>query len=372
MKLSKTELAALVATYVDGSKISVDTFTATYNNSVGLLDEIARTLSLDSVYTDKLAVFEGNDLEYGKTLQEWASDLILPQDYDETGANTLAPHKSTYRPVSYSFTLGRKYIPQTIYNNDIERAVKNATEFGEIIADKYKRMNDSEVVFKYGLKKQALATLISRCVYNMDASHATAWADADHATLNSLWKATAAATDVYILVKKYKSGDASDFADAVAKGYLIKNDLVEVLAKPVDTTTGEAFIKSLKEQVEIGSDMSEGHSLNGNTLGESPAGLILIVKQGIMPSIEVDVQAGAFNGEKVAAPVEIIRVNDFGNDATGAYAVLMDRRGMRLHNSYRAVRENMNGEGDFLNLFFHTENTVHVSRNTFVRVYKAS
>ena len=37
---------------------------------------------------------------------------------------------------------------------------------------------------------------------------------------------------------------------------------------------------------------------------------------------------------------------------------------------YRAVRENLNGDGDWLNLFFHVEYTCHVSRNTFVKVYK--
>ena len=33
---------------------------------------------------------------------------------------------------------------------------------------------------------------------------------------------------------------------------------------------------------------------------------------------------------------------------------------------------NINGDGDFLNIFRHTEDTAHVSRNTFVRIYQAS
>ena len=49
----------------------------------------------------------------------------------------------------------------------------------------------------------------------------------------------------------------------------------------------------------------------------------------------------------------------------------MDARGIKLHNTYRAVRENLNGDGDWLNLFFHVEYPCHVSRNTFVKVYKA-
>ena len=43
---------------------------------------------------------------------------------------------------------------------------------------------------------------------------------------------------------------------------------------------------------------------------------------------------------------------------------------MRLHPTYNATRENPNGDGDFLNVFKHTENTAYISRNTFLKVYK--
>ena len=161
--------------------------------------------------------------------------------------------------------------------------------------------------------------------------------------------------------------------DAIDGGYIIAYDLVSTLAKPVDTSTGEAFIKQLKADVEVASDYSEGHSLNLNTLGATPEnGLVLVLKQGIMPSIEVDVQAGAFNGEKVALPTQIKVVPNLGSANAKVWGVLIDARGLKLHNTYRAVRENINGKGDFLNMFFHTENTCFVSRNVFVKVYKTA
>lgn len=371
MKLSKAQLASAVATYVKSNVIAIESFSATYNNSVGLLDKIAKTYTIESTYVDKLAIFNGEELEFGKTIEEWKSDLIMPEDYDEVGSGTLAPHKSTYRPVSYSYTQGRKYIPQTIYNNDVERAVNNPAEFASIIADKSKAMYDSETMFEYALKRQALGTLIARCVYAMNPANATVFAAATAMqTVNTLVKEASASTDTYILVKKYGANDASSFADAVAKGFLIKNDLVTEIAKPVDTATGEAFVEKLKKDVEIAEDFSEGHSLNGNTLGSNNP-LVLVALQGIKPVLDVQVLAGAFHEDKVALPADMVTITDFGNDNSGAYAILMDRRGMRAHNSYRAVRENINGQGDFLNLFFHTEWTVHISRNTFVKVYKA-
>ena len=89
-----------------------------------------------------------------------------------------------------------------------------------------------------------------------------------------------------------------------------------------------------------------------------------------MPSIEVPVQAGAFHQDKVALPTKIVVVPDLGSADEDVYGILLDARGVRCHNTYRAVRENVNGEGDFLNMFFHTENTAFVSRNSFVRVYQ--
>lgn len=378
MKLSIAQLSSVLASYVDDNKISVESFSATRNNTVGLLDKISKIFTITTNYVDKLAEFDGEDLSFGKTVEEWASDLILPEDFDSTGANALAPHVSTYRPVFYSYTLGRKVIPQTIRNNDIERAVRFEEQFVSIVADKTKKMYDSETMLKYGIKREALGVLATMCISaetaaNADVTLASTAASISGAhSVNELFYITAA-SKMYILVKPIAASDTLTGATAISGGYLIALDLVKELAKPVDTSTGEAFVEQVKADVEIASDYSEGHSLNGNTLGATPEnGLVLVIKQGIMPSIEVQVQAGAFHQDKVALPTKIIVVPDLGSADSSVYAILLDQRGVRCHNSYRAVRENVNGEGDFLNMFFHTENTVHVSRNSFVRVYKTA
>ena len=370
MKLTLPLLKASITTYVATNKISVETFQETRDNTVGLLDTIGKIFWIPNEYIDKLSLFDGEDLSFGKTIEEWAADLILPEDYDASGEGALKPHRSTFRPVSFSFTLGRKKISQTIDYNDVERAVHNEAQFAEIIAAKYKVINDSETLMRYQIKKEGLAVLIARCIAQMDASQATAWTDAAHSTVNALFKANANATDVYLLVKPYKQGDADNFADAIAKGFLVKMELVTEIAKPVDTSTGEAFVRQLKKDVEVAGDASEGHSLNGNTLGVVSNQLVLIKGQGIAPILDVDVMAGAFHEDKVSLPAESVTINGFGSDNTGTYAILCDKRIMRLHNTYRAVRDNGNGDGDWLNLFAHSEWTLHVSRNCFVKVYK--
>ena len=377
MKLSLVQLSSVLASYVDENKISVESFSETRANSVGLLDKIGKIFTITTNFVDKLALFDGEDLSFGKTVEEWASDLILPETFDSTGANALAPHDSTYRPVFYSYTLGRKVIPQTIRNNDIERAVHNEGQFISIIESKTKAMYDSETMLKYGIKREALGVLANLCLDAMDSSQA----DATYATTATTISAAASVCDIlyctatskcYVVVKPISANDMT-VAQALSNGYIIAYDLISELAKPVDTSTGEAFIEQVKKDVEVASDYSEGHSLNGNTLGATPEdGLVLVLLQGIMPSIEVQVQAGAFHGDKVALPTEIIVVPDLGQANAKVWGVLLDKRGVKCHNTYRAVRENANGDGDFLNMFFHTENTCHVSRNSFVKVYKTA
>lgn len=378
-KLSYTELKSVVASYVAGTKISVDTFTATRANTVGLLDTLGKIYNNVQNFNDKLDIFNGEDLSFGKTIEEWADDLILPQDYDASGANALTPHYSTYRPTSFSYTLGRKKIPQTIKNNDIERAVHNVGQLVSIVSSKTKAMYDSETMLQYAIKRQALGVLATRCVEAMKQSNATVTLSALSGSISSnvaINQTVAVGTnpyDIYIAVKAIASTDGLTGETAVAGGYLIKLDLTTDIAIPTDDTTGEAFIKQVKSDVEIASDFSEGHSLNGNTLGgNAEAGLVLVMLQGVMPSLEVDTLAGAFNKEQLAIPATIKVIKDFGNADSKIYAMLVDRRIMRNHNTYRAVRENLNGDGDFLNMFYHSENTVHVSRNCFVKIYKKS
>ena len=375
-KLSIALLKSFVATYVADAKISVDNFSVTKDNSVGLLDTLGKIYTNWQNYQDKLAIFDGEDLSFGKTIEEWAQDLIMPQTFDATGANAMAPHDSTYRPASFSFTLGKRTIPQTIRNNDLERAVHNIAQFSDLIAGKTKALYDSETMFRYAIKRQALGVLIARCVAQQnpqspDVTLATEGASISGAhAVNEIFKVTATGKS-YILVKPIASGAGLTGTTAIAGGYLIENKLVEEVAYPEDSETGEDFIQKVKEDVEIAEDFSEGHSLNGNTLGGNPeAGLVLVVLQGVKPALKVKTMAGAFNRDELALPAEMIAVPDMGDADADYFAVLLDARAIRVHNTYRAVRNNENGEGDFLNYFYHTENTAHVSRNVFVKVYK--
>ena len=366
-KLSLEGLKTAVASYVDGSKIAYNSFSATYQNIVGLLDKVGLIETLDTSFFDKLPELDGQRLEAGKTVEEWYQDLIMAVDYnqDVDGSRAMKFYSPTYRPVAWSYSLGKKIIPTSIPNNNIERAVNNLEQFANIVAVATKRLADSKAAWKYQVKREMLGKLCDKC--------AAAYSGATTYVQNS----TVLAEGTY-----YKDGNGAfavcvegqaaavnkAFATLVSEGVLIALNLVEELAIPEDSTTGEAFIKALKVDIEKAQDISEGNSLNGNTIG-AEEGLVLYVKQGVMPSLEVDTMAGAFHLDKLNPNVETKVIKDFGSTTTKAYAILMDRRGAKLHIDYEAVRENFNGFGDFVSLFSHIESTAFLSRNCFVKIF---
>ncbi len=371
MKLSLVELKSAVASYVDANKISVESYSITRDNVVGLVDKIAKIFTLDTSYVDKLSIFDGEDFSFAKDIEEWQQDLIMPSDYSADGSDALSPSYPTYRPPFYSKTLGKKVFKTSIPNNNVERAVHFIEQFNSIISMQSKRLFDSEALWRYEQKREILATMIAE-VGNAYGTTKTFTANTKYDVGEYLRSAASGAgAKVFgIVVKPIAVATAlANWAAAVSGGYVIVYDLVSELAVPTDTSSSEAFIKQLKKDVEVASDVSEGHSLSGNTLGASER-LVLLVKQGVMPTLDVDALAGAFHLDMVAIPAEVHVIKDFGSDNSGVYAMLIDSRSVRLHNSYRAVRENMNGAGDFLNLFLHTENTAHYSRNTFVKIYR--
>lgn len=368
--LTYDELREVVSQYVQEQKLSNPNFVPSFDNLVGLLDKIGKITMISQNYVDKLEILDREFLSYGKTVEEWANDLILPQDYDPEGADALAPYDPSYRPVFYSYTLGKKTFPITRRYNDVERAVHNEGEFVEIIASILKSLFDSERVWRYNVKRGILGK-IAQLAFQLDYGLTEL---GDFATNTAYSVGTiffnGDGTPPYpgVVFREIPATNTKTWDELVSEGYIVVLKSYQKISDITDTTSGEAFVEQLKKDVEIASDNSQGYSFNGNALGAAE-GLVLFVKHGVMPTIDVKVLAGAFHEGRVAVPAEIIPIPDFGEGNDDVIAILMDRRGAGLHPTYRAVREQPNGKGDFLNYFLHTENTGYISRNTFVKVY---
>lgn len=319
-KMTLAGLNSFVATYVGTAK-QAGAWDGTTNNIFGLMDKIGKQITIDGSFEDKLPELDGEDLPYGKTIEEWFVDLILPEDYTvpQDGQTYGVEYKKpSVEQASYCYTLGRRKLATSRPYDDYERAALGATEAANFSTKIVERLYNSESLYKYAQKKQLLANMIAK---------------AEAATNNAT--------------------------------------LVQTIAAPVDTNTAEAFIKQIKEDVETAGFANEGHNLGNCLIGAAPE-MTLLIKKGVMPTIEVDALAGAFNRGDLAIPAKIKVIDDFGNNATGVYAMLVDTRGVKLHNGYRAIRTDEHGGEDFVTFTLHSENTGFISKYTFVKVYKSA
>ena len=369
-QLTLKQLMEVVADYVDVNKLGSTSYELTRDNTAHLIDKIGDIVTIPTNYVDKLEMFNGSPLPYGKDIEEWFQDLILPvsaDDYED--AEALKYFNPTFRPASYSITLGKKTLPLSFKYNDYQRAVLNGANYAEFVAKNAQRLTDSTTIFKYGIKREVLGKIATKAETVMATS--TVFATSTAYAEGTYLKESASSEVRGVVVKEIASTNQSTWAQLVENGSIIPLDLITTIDRPVDTDTGEKFIIQLKKDVEIASDINEGNSFNGNTIGATNAeGLVLLVKQGIMPYLEVQTQAGAFHLDKVAVPTKVVKIKDFGSADDGVYAMLMDARMFRLRIGYEAMRENVNGLKDHITYFKHLETTAFVSNNTYFKVYK--
>lgn len=325
-KMTLSGLRTFAAGYVNASK-QAGAWQASTNNLFGLLDKIGKIVSLKGQFNDKLPELDGDELPAGKTIEETMIDLVLPAVYgtngiaNETNATTegardVVPVYPSVESAAYSYTLGRYKAKITRPYDYIEAGCNTGEQVGELTSDIMWSLESSMSLTRYNLKKYLLG-------------------------------------------------------NAITKALALQVPLAATIAVPVDTTTSEAFIKQVKQDVEDASFANEGHCLSGALIGASPR-LVLYVKKGVMPVVEVDALAGAFNQERLALPCEIKVVDDFGGANAKVWGFLVDPRGIKLHNSYRAIRSKENADGDFVNFVEHEENTGFISKHVFMKVYKTA
>jgi len=316
-KMTLSGLKSAMQTYVASAKQAA-AWSKTTGSFTGLLDKVGKIVTIDGLFGDRLAGYlEGDDLPLGKTVEEYFIDLTLPTTYTNVttdGALAIVPSLPTVESVLYSYSLGRAYVKTTLPFDNFERAMNTNEDTANCAAKIMERLQNSYDMVKYQVKKQLIGNFSEAC-----------------------------------------------YAVATCK---------QVIAKPVDTATGEAFIKQVKKDIEIASLPNE-NSLTANALIGSAPSLVLFVHKGIMPSIEVDTEAGAFNVGKLAIPAKIVVVDDFGTTTNAAkiYALLVDERGLKVHNGYNATRSDENGNGDFINYYRHYELTAFYSKYVYGKVY---
>ena len=315
MALTLETLKTAAAAYVDATKQLQSTYTPTVDDFTNCVCKIGKMTTLYLPIADKLPELSGDNLPYGEIIEEWALTEFLPSPYtyvDQAGKTNA--RRATFDEAVFSYPLQMQKFELGVVRSQFQRVALGERSFTDLVSYTLSTLDSSTNAWNYASKRQLIGNM----------------------------------------------------ATEAAK----KPALVDSIAKPTDTATGEAFIKRVKELVEIAKDMNN-HNLAEHTCGSAPS-LKLYVKQGVMPSLETDVMAGCFQMDKLAVPAEIKTILDFGNADASIYAILVDERAIKLHDDINIVTTDYTAEYDQDNYYRLLKQTGFCSKFAFVHVFKAA
>ena len=315
MALTIETLKDAAGAYVDATKQLQTKFVPTVDDFTKTVCKIGEMKTLYLPHVDKLPELSGDNLPFGETIEEFMVNDFLPSDFVYAdGAARKNATRATFAEAVYSYPMKEQLWELGVPRNQFRRVSLGERSFGDLIASTLSTLDSSANAWNYAAKRQLL-------------------------------------------------GNAAVEAAKIP-------GCTSVLAKPADTATGEAFIKAVKACVEVASDMNDGN-LAQHTAAAAPS-LTLYIKQGVMPSIEVDTMAGAFNEAKLAIPATVKTVLDFGTTDENVYAILVDNRAIKLHDDILTVTSDYEGRMDQDNFYRHQKQTGFISKYGYIHVFKAA
>lgn len=360
------ELQAVVADIMPKGKIAAG-YTPSFNDTTLALNKIGKQWILPQMYENRLSSFIKETLPLGQTVEELFKKLAGLYDYDRTGAKALKPFDPDFMPAVYSYTLPEKVIPVTTRVSEYQSACISDEAYNRLVADIAKSDMDATNVYEYALGRELLARAVQLC----EDTHASSVPTFATKTAYKKGDLVKSGSTFARVISDIPATNSATFDNLLGKS-LIALIFSEVVAKPTDDVTAENFFIKIKECEEVASDISEGHSLNGCTIGTTRGSLKLYVKQGILPAADVKARAGTFNLQYINPETDIIVVKDFGDLDENIYAILADERGLALFPSVDYVMSNSNGEGGFYTNFHHLKFTAAVSTATYIHYFKAA
>ena len=308
-------LAQAAKNYVDATKQLQGTFTPTVDDFTKTVCKIGEMKTLYLPHVDKLPEMNGDNLPFGETIEEFMVNDFLPEPFTYVdGAPKKNAKRVTFAEAVYSYAL-----PEQLWELGVPR-----TQFQRV-----------------SLGQRSFTDLVSSTLMTLDSS-ANAWNYA---------------------AKRRLLGNAAKAA--------VTAGLVSTKAKPDNTADGEQFIKEVKKCVEIASDMNDSN-LAKHTAAAAPS-LTLYIKQGVIPSLEVDTMAGVFNKAELAIPAKVKTVLDFGEYDTedrSVYAILVDDRAIKLHDDILMVTSDYDGRMNQDNFYRHQKQTGFISKYGYIHVFK--
>lgn len=372
-RINLNELRTFVASYIDAAKQAAG-WESNKDSISGLVEKCVKTFTLDDGgFIDNLPELGGSEVQ--GFWEEYFSGLVPATGrIDDGSSDELAPARPVFDEPCYSYplvdaTTGKAGIrfKTTVDDEYFERYLKSGND-AELVNYIIKKLYDSYFAFKYMSKRQLIGNAINKACDAQDGETYTT-----NSTIAKCGHIYVQSNKFYIMRRNMTAAENKAMTALVAEGSAteITPKLLVKIAKPVDTATGEAFIKQIKNDVEeLTIGPSEGTSIAGSTIGAVNKELVLYIKPGIMGSLNVDTLAGAFNVDRLAIPAMVKPLPDLGDvDDSGVFAVLVDKRGLKLVDNYEKANATPVNGSLYTNYFLHYGGLGVISKHTAIKVY---
>ena len=313
-----------VGQIIDGALGSVtEDFTPTYESVSTLLDKIGLTISLQGDIIDHLEMFDDVRLPLGTTVEEYVHDLLTVKDYDRNSTPYGQDEIDTRR--AYHTRSGDKKIELPVWEDEIKRAFTSNESMGSFVARMLKRITDTYNEYKFTAKKKALGEKLVR----------------DHDVAVG-WKGTVDEDKDYTEKVGYKSFLNIVTGEGEDKRYDIH-----------DKASSEEFILAVQSIVEDMGFTSRKYNPFGIATQTQPKDLVLLLKKGALPIMNVRSLANVFNKELLGLGIQVKVIDDFGvtvdeenivtKIADKVYAVLTDKNLIKYMTTREVTKVDING-----------------------------
>lgn len=178
-----------------------------------------------------------------------------------------------------------------------------------------------------------------------------------------------------IISKLYSSANYDEWLFMKQMFYTYRNqtdfpllpDQFQNVPMPVDEDSGKAFYRALKGVAYDLSFANRAYNPKGVMTMSEGEDLALFVRADVLPVLEVDVLASAFNmGQVTSGTPPIIAVDNFGTGPTGTemndiIAVACDRNWFMIYDNLMTMRTAENARGLYINYYLHIWQTFAAS-----------
>jgi hypothetical protein len=327
MARQKYSLADLTEIIREGLGEQGENFEPTYESVSTLLDKIGLTISLQSNVVDHLEMFDDIVLSNGTTVEEYINDMLVVEDYDPNATPFDAEPVDVKR--AYHTRSKDKKITLPVLKAEIDRAFTSPEGTASFMARQIARIDDTFKNYKYEAKKIAIGQKLLRDsgVFDEDTEK---WS---HGDLKN-WK------DIIISAKTSTPPPLGDkpLANISVEVGVDENEDPIISHAIIDKATSEEFILAIQSLVEDMQFLRTGYNTFGIPQQTQKENLVLLLKSGALPIMNVRALSNVFNKELLGLGIDVKVVDDFGIDESvlasddplgKVYAVLADKRLVR-------------------------------------------